>query len=300
MRRYIMRRRGRRARVVGRLLGLAVLAAVVLVLARPGLVRRWSRVPRAPSRTATNLPQSPSGLVGEDSAAFAGLPAGGHLTVLRNEAFVVGYDEARKDPAWVAYRLAGPATFTGYTRLSRFTVDERTATRVRSGDYTNTGYTRGHMAPSYGIYSRYGPDAQRETYAMSNICPQLAELNSGRWQQLEVLVAGRGPSDSSWAEEYGEVWVIAGPIFDADRTFLPAGVEIPDAFYKIVLDVDERSGRPRALAFIMPKSAAAEELAAYLVSVDEVESRTGLDFFWQLDDELETELERAPAERLWN
>jgi endonuclease G len=300
MRRYIMRRRRRRARVIGRLLGLAALAAVVLVLARPGLVRRWSKAPAASSRTATNLPQSPSGLVGEHAAVFAGLPAGGDLKVLPNEAFVVGYDEARKDPAWVAYRLAGPAIFVGYTRLSGFTVDTRTAARVRHDDYTNTGYTRGHMAPSNAIYSRYGRAAQRETYAMSNVCPQIGELNSGRWQQLEALVAGRRPSDPSWAEEYGEVWVIAGPVFDADRTFLPAGVEIPDAFYKIVLDVDERSGRPRVLAFIMPNSAAAGELEAYLVSVDEIESRTGLDFFSQLDDELETELERVPAERLWN
>jgi len=248
----------------------------------------------------TSLPRAHDVSVPDNGAAFAGLPAGLDLTVLGNEAFVVGYDEERRNPAWVAYRLAGPAKFTGHERPSGFTTDKRTTARVRHGDYTHSGYNRGHMAPSYGIYSRYGKSAQMETFLMSNVCPQDGELNAGRWRQLEALVAGQEPSDPSWAEKYGEVWVITGPIFDAERTFLPSGVEIPDAFYKIILDLDEQTGRPRVLAFVMRNKPAAEGLESYLRSVDEIESRTGLDFFRQLDDDVECKLQRTAAGALWN
>jgi endonuclease G len=236
-----------------------------------------------------------------EEMVYGGIPTGNaDLKLLQNKAFLVGYDEQRKDPAWVAYRVGGPPKFTDHKRLSYFTIDKRTTARVRDGDYTNVGFARGHMAASYAVYSRYGKDAQRETYVMSNVCPQYSGLNSGRWEDVECLVARKTPAGPSWAEKYEEIWVIAGPIFDSQKTFISSGIEIPDAFYTIVLDIEEQTGEPRALAFIMPnKSNVKKALTAYLVTIDKIEKKTGLDFFHKLEDELERQLESKKATSLW-
>lgn len=117
---------------------------------------------------------------------------------------------------------------------------------------------------------------------------------------MEAREAGQKPADSSWAEKYKEIWIITGPVYDDEKECLACGVEIPDEFYKIVLDVEEQTGKPRAVGFIMPNEKKVKEpLTTYLVSVDEVEKKTGLDFFSKLDDEVESQLESKKASSLW-
>jgi len=115
-----------------------------------------------------------------------------------------------------------------------------------------------------------------------------------------------------------EVWIIAGPIFDdsngqahlakdAEHCGSPQKpVEIPDAFYKIVLD--EQAGEIRALAFIMDHSegygygegsSIVERLSGYLVDIDEIEDKTGLDFFSDLEDAEEANLESDDEPIMW-
>jgi endonuclease G len=85
-----------------------------------------------------------------------------------------------------------------------------------------------------------------------------------------------------------EVWVVTGPIFDDDIEKLASGVEIPDAFYKIIAD-----DRPSFRAYIIPQGVAgSEKIEQFIVTVDSIESVTHLDFFWELDDALEDSLER--------
>ena len=95
------------------------------------------------------------------------------------------------------------------------------------------------------------------------------------------------------------MWVITGPIYDEDTQKLKSGVEIPDAFFKLVLDVDEETGGIRVLAFIMPIEKCKGELEEHLVAVDEVESKTGLDFYWELEDGVEDKVEAKSPEKLW-
>ena len=55
----------------------------------------------------------------------------------------------------------------------------------------------------------------------------------------------------------------------------------------------------RVLAFVMPQQVESDSLRSYLVSVDAVEDQTGLDFFSQLDDAAEEQLEAGQAGRVW-
>jgi endonuclease G, mitochondrial len=228
------------------------------------------------------------------SSLYAGVPKSSEeIRILENPGFVVGYSDARENPLWVAFRLFPVTSTQTERRPSRFRTDSRTAARVRHADYTNSGYDRGHMAPNYAIATRYGRAAQLETFLMSNICPQRPTLNRQVWRRLEERVA------NGYANDLGEIWVVTGPIFDADRELLPTGVEIPDMFYQIILD--ELEGKPRALAFIVGQDVGSRfPLESFLVSVDAVERATGIDFFHELEDATERALEEPVPQALWN
>ena len=223
------------------------------------------------------------------------IPAG---RFLRNTGYLVGYNEELGAPWWVAYRvqdinpLPSPAE-----RPSRFESDVRTLARVDADAYTGSGYDRGHLAPNYAIATRHGDAAQRETFLMSNIIPQRHGLNAGLWKQLELRVA------TSYPARFAEVWVLAGPVFSQSPARLPArggttGPAIPEACYMILLD--ESDGRVRTLAFLFPQEISeGAKVENYLTTIDEIERRTGLDFFAELQPEVEIELELRRAARVW-
>ena len=89
------------------------------------------------------------------------------------------------------------------------------------------------------------------------------------------------------SKEMDNVWVITGSIFDDEIEKLASGVEIPDAFFKIVA-----YDSPSFIAYIIPQGVIGDEKCEqFRVSVDSVESVTGIDFFWELNDVLEDSLE---------
>ncbi len=213
--------------------------------------------------------------------------------VLKNTGFTVGYSESLKNPLWSAYRVFDVDNLDSGERPSGFKVDQRTASRVSHGDYTRSGFDRGHLAPNYAISTRYGEAAQNETFLMSNIMPQTPAVNQKIWKDLEMVVAKK------YGRYFGEVWVVTGPIFNSKNPErLESGVAIPDAYYKII--VDETDGKLRALAFIIDRFCPPNtRFKTHLVSIDEIEKRTTLDFFSELPNDKENELEANPAKRLW-
>ncbi len=237
---------------------------------------------------------------GDKTTIYGGVPrsaaAGaksGEVRVLVNRGYAVGYSDALGNPVWAAYRVADlPRIPEPPKRPERFEVDRRTAARVAPDAYSSSGYDRGHMAPNYAIATRYGAAAQRETFLMSNITPQLHALNAGLWRELEMRIA------TSYPARYGEVWVIVGPVFGANPKTLRGGVAVPEAFFKII--VDESEGKLRTLAFIVPQETAADaEPRRYLTTIDEIQRRTGLDFLSELEDAAEREVESRRAEKVW-
>ncbi len=230
--------------------------------------------------------------------AFQGLPLAQQwqpatwTRVLRNDAFMLGYSDLRGNPLWVTYELhAIPADAAHHARPKGFERDWRALNAVGPEDYTDSGYDRGHMAPNYAISRLYGRAAQRQTFLMTNITPQRPNLNRKVWQRLEEVEA------DVFAPRFKDVWVITGPVFDRNPQRLPRSllVEIPDACYKIFAAPGAGpGGEPLLLAFIIPQDVKGDEpLDRFVTSVDEVEARTGLDFFPALNDAAER---RAEAE----
>lgn len=235
-----------------------------------------------------------------DQLVWMGVPTWETLTptsvhrVLRNDGFLVGWSDVRVNPLWVSYALhvvddprAGPRP--------NFQRDWRTLWPIAPNNYQGSGYDRGHLAPNYAIAAVHGRDAQSDTFYMSNMSPQRPNLNRQLWQRLEEVVMDH------FVPRFGVVQVITGPVFPEsfmDNVFNRVGlVEIPEAFYKIIAVPGDE---PMVLAFIMPQEVRGNEpLDGYLVSIDEIESRTGLDFFPNLSDSQAIALESGVETAGW-
>ena len=126
---------------------------------------------------------------------------------------------------------------------------------------------------------------------MSNIVPQHGNLNRVIWRKLEEKIA------TDYAMRFEEVWITTGPIYDQYEEKLDAGKEIPDGFYKII--VDEHKGNLRALAFLLPETASNQPFEYFLTSIDQIEQLTGLDFFHKLNDQDEIKFESWVARDIW-
>ena len=65
---------------------------------------------------------------------------------------------------------------------------------------------------------------------------------------------------------------------------------VPQAFYKVLLR-HKSDGAWSAIGFIMPNQAGSKPLMTYMLSIDEAEQQTGIDFFPALPDEIENAVE---------
>lgn len=211
-----------------------LLAIVVVLLALVVLVCVLVWVSWRP--VAPNLPLAPDGrhpvlsvpqpgtLPPQHAVRWRPALRQGTLTILDKQWFVIGYDERRKNPAWVTYDLAGPITHPGPepTRPATFQTDFATTARVSQHDYTGSHFDRGHMCPAYAMWSRNGEAGFLATFTCSNIIPQPHAVNAGIWEDLEVEVAGRWnthgaePAGGGWAQQFGRVTVINGPVYGQD------------------------------------------------------------------------------------
>lgn len=217
----------------------------------------------------------------------------GTVRLLVNRGYVVGFSETLQTPVWAAYRIEDLERMRAAPpRPDRFEVDRRTLARVTPDMYSNTQYDRGHLAPNLAIATRFGAEAQRETFLMSNVVPQRHELNAGLWRELESRIA------TSYPARYREIWAVCGPVFGNRPQRLPRGVAIPESFYMII--VDETEGRLRTLAYLFPQSTpAGAPVADYGTTIDQIELLTGLDFFPELEDTAENVLEAMKTGRPW-
>ncbi len=164
------------------------------------------------------------------------------------------------------------------------------------------GYDRGHMCMKDHAW-RLGQDADCNTHTVMNACPQKSELNQGIWLDLEKRT-------SKWADVFGSVWVITGPVVFNHKPSKWLGqpgevpVGIPDAFFKIV--VKKNGSCLEVLAFLYPqqgvgyKRRGGYDHTPYLTSIDIIEALTGLDFFPAVSEDTETEIEEIVQIRLWN
>ena len=136
-------------------------------------------------------------------------------------------------------------------------------------DYAGTGYDQGHIVPD-GDQS-YNQQVEWESFLMSNMSPQLPNLNRGVWKQLESSVR-------AWAVQRNHTLiVIPGNIYNVatNKKIGKSGVTVPDGLFKIVIDTQTNE----ALAFAYAqKESQPTDIALGQVSIADVEKYTGITF----------------------
>ncbi len=220
-----------------------------------------------------------------------GEPAPNDIQIINRGEFIIGWSPKLRHPAWVAYHVPREAKFETGKRPS-FQRDKSVSNCPLSGAYDRSGYDRGHMAPNYAIATRFGAAEQRKTFLMSNIAPQSPSLNRGIWRELERRIA------DLWTARWGEIWVIVGSISDSNETLSGTDIDVPTQYYAVV--VCQENLDIRAFAVLFDQSIPWHSWPTrYLLTIDELEDRTGLDFLPDLPDFIQRPLEAELPSRLW-
>ena len=222
------------------------------------------------------------------------------VSVLVREGFVIGHFDRGKIPLWMSMRWTKEdllLSLEAKERRRQFHADDELPKGARgAADYGNSELDRGHLARNKDN-TAWGEDNARMGDLMSNVVPQPVNLNRGPWLELEKVVSSAPEKRVALSDTF---WVVAGSIFDNGtvRETIGNGTAVPDAFFKIVTWMD-RNGKLQAMAFIFPKDVTNRNPTAYLSSIDEIESRTGIDFFSALEPEVEKKVEAFVAKRIW-
>lgn len=211
--------------------------------------------------------------------------------ILRHYAYTLSYNEDMRIPEWVAWELESDEVDGHYPREDSFNPDpDWKGAQADNRDYTRSGYTRGHMAPAGDM--KFSQEAMRESFYMTNVCPQLSTVNAGNWNSLEEKCR-------RLAHKYGAVKIVCGPIVSSDhpKTIGWNDVVVPDAFFKVLLV--EYRGKWHGVGFIFPHDESNERYETLAMTIDDVEKATGLDFFPSLPDDIENAVESAYDWTFW-
>lgn len=221
----------------------------------------------------------------------------GNEEVIFHTAFALVYSELYEQAKWVAHIILPDVARGNEGRSNDFRPD--TAIKTRSAEeadyflripqpdstfkYNAFGYDRGHLAPSADF--RYSKKALSESYLYSNISPQVAQLNRGRWAELEDVIRQYVVRNNT------QVFVVSGGILNPGLKKIEQGknkVSIPAHYYKVALDLTNKRG----IGFLMPNKECEYPVMNYACSIDSIQSVTGIDFFPGLSAEVQPVVEK--------
>lgn len=205
--------------------------------------------------------------------------------------YTVSFNTQHNIPNWVAYDLTSEEVAGVTPRAKHFEPDPQIIGCPTTDDYKNSGYDRGHMAPAGDM--KWSEQAMTESFYLSNICPQNHNLNGGDWKALEEHLR-------TMATQYEKVYIACGPIISANPKTIGLNhqVAVPDAFYKAILR--KKGDTWSAIGFMMPNQAGHKKLSTYAMSVEELEIITNMDFFYNLPDDIEEQVESSYQLTDWN
>ena len=270
-----------------------ITAIFVIVFCLSGCERIAEKFNAEQNRTA-NTAEAPVSsesvhlLLGNPSKASAD-PKNKDNYLLIGKSSVLSYNNSRGTLNWVAWRTT-PDDLGEKLERPDFEPDPRLPrgfTRVVHSDYTGSGYERGHMVPSADRFGNVEENA--ETFYMTNIVPQTADVNEFVWQKLETYLR-------AMVRRGADLYTVAGVYGDAGR--LKNRVTVPTNCWKIIVvlpaggslsDINENT---RVIAVDMPDidGIRNDNWRKYRTSVHAIEQKTGYTFFDRLSPDVQNTL----------
>lgn len=208
-----------------------------------------------------------------------GCPAGKSGQIVERPIYTLQNNSSTKFADWAAYQVTKD-TIDGPSRSRNWKKDPdiNTANTLSPADYTDANAVlatdRGHQVPLAAFSNT--PYWAMTNY-LSNITPQSANLNQGPWVRLETAVRNLARTGQN-------VFVVTGPLYEWYFGSLPATDKthtIPSGYFKVV--ITDNAGWVEASAYVMEQSLArSDNFCQREVTVNEVESRTGLNIMPEL------------------
>lgn len=211
--------------------------------------------------------------------------------IIDRDNYSLSYNEEHEVANWVAYPLGHAQIRNCVERTNAFRIDPL----VNNGsatleDYKNSNFDRGHLLPAGDM--KFDKQAMKDTFFMSNMTPQPAKFNRGRWSMLETLMR-------SWALKYKALWVVTGPILKEKLPTIGVNkVSIPVEYYKVILR--KEGDTYKGIGFLMSVDVPYPDLVSYALTINEIEDQSGVDFFPFLSDETEEEIESESDLSQWD
>ena len=217
--------------------------------------------------------------------------------------YTIAYDTENYATYWVAYPLNSGHMGT-LSRPSSWSydpsIDESVQVNLKSSSYNNN-YSKGHLIPNA---SRNGVKAlQLQTFYVTNSVPQIQnKFNGGIWNSLEQKLQDIANSE--------EIYIVTGTTFNKAGENITVSyttakddtkqVPVPNYFYKVVLKVEKNSSgtvtSASAIGFWFEhRDYTDDSYTNYVKSVDQIEAWTGLDFFVNLPDSVESTAEQMTS-----
>ena len=187
---------------------------------------------------------------------------------------------------WVAYPLNNKLKGSGTSRSNAWGFDPLLPADaqpdVMQGSYGG-GWTRGHQLPSADRLATFKANAS--TFYGTNMTPQDYDFNCGIWASLEGKVR-------SYASLSDTLYVVTGCQFKESTMYTGMNtgfrVKVPTHYFKALLF---RGHSPYAIdgfmaaGYFFPHDSAigGGNFLNYIMSIDELEAQTGIDFFPNLE-----------------
>ena len=204
----------------------------------------------------------------------------GNLPVIKHAGYAFQYSEKHEQAFWVGYELTKKETEKAFDRTDEFIPDPAVSTGTATvGDYSKSGYDRGHLAPAADM--GWSQQAMAESFYFSNMSPQVPGFNRGIWKRLEEQVR-------TWAEILDTIYVVTGPVLSPTLPKIgPNQVSVPKYYFKALISIKAKKG----IAFLMPNNKSDLTILEYAMSIDQLEKMLDRDLFHALPDPLEEQLE---------
>ena len=221
-----------------------------------------------------------------------------HATADYGITYSLEWDCTKRANRWTCYQMHEGNSMKNVSRNDSFTEDPDIpyAFCSHNSDYSGTGFSRGHLCPSADRLC--SKEQNKQTFYLSNMQPQYAEHNEGLWANLEALV--RRWNQTSYRDT---LYVVKAATIDQEdqvAMYTESGLPVAKYFYMAVLAV--KDGSYTALGIWTEHLNVADtnkHYADYVISIDELEQRTGIDFFCNLPDDIEATVESTVSLDYW-
>jgi endonuclease G len=202
--------------------------------------------------------------------------------------FSLAFSSSRRIPIFTAVNINGDEAKKIKRKNDKWFSDLRLPAdmQLTQEDYGHPDIDRGHMVrredPNWGT-AELAKVANDDTFHYTNAAPQHARLNQGKtqWLGLEEYVLSN-------AKTHGlSICVFTGPVLRDEDPSLDNGVQVPEEFWKVVVAIDEDTGKLRSTGYVLSQGKLIEDITeafvfgqyrTYQVPVSTIEDATGLDF----------------------